>query len=774
MVTLSAERMTVSKKVSYGFPAMVITRMVVVICKATLWVLEAIVFVTAVTNNVIPRIRKLDQHPPLLMPSKRSSRRFRYSLWVPSLQLLFPTEMINGSPRICNLGLYAADGSITEGMASGSHQQDLANCQAFKSISEKIENVKQLSSEACLFKVHEELRKTNRDAYTPLITSIGPYHHRDPKLSKMERLKALYLQSFLKRAHEKGFGVADCLKKLKDLKDRAERYYGDDHDIKVGDEFVEMLLLDGCFIVEFLIKVAYERKGAEKYDPIFKICGTKNSVVRDMLLLENQLPFFVLRELYDMISIPSKLEFSEMVKRTLASVLPKINVISILSTNVNIQEIKHFLEVVHIICQPRRTSGLVQPERDSTRFCCWFWKQPQAGVDIESHYCFLCKFGNCKCLLCMFGKQPSTGDLDSESSHIPTATELREAGVDFKKVGKIGSINPNETTSLFDINFNHSVLEIPSFGLYDESESFFRNLIAYELYSPDLHTKYFVSFAIFMDDLINTDKDVILLRKKGIFVSGLGDDGTSAEDETARLYQEFVESLFQVDDVPGSKAFVRGGTSIPMLEFLSFLFSKWSDCCLAHCRRLFFASLESGVAAAISSNSPTSSPSPVPSQSPSSLLAFAILVVFPKKEPLRSKVGMGDGIAMAHQAQAIVSNIEFLIWSIASLRSMKLMRVGKIKAAYKLLEEMGSKGYPPDIVTFNCFLKVLYHNNDRDEALRLYHKMIEVGCVPSVQTFNMLIAMFFKINDVDGAFETWWEMDNSGCARDTVIQRRTV
>nr|GLL31255.1 uncharacterized protein LOC109169177 [Ipomoea trifida] len=43
--------------------------------------------------------------------------------------------------------------------------------------------------------------------------------------------------------------------------------------------------------------------------------------------------------------------------------------------------------------------------------------------------------------------------------------------------------------------------------------------------------------------------------------------------------------------------------------------------------------------------------------------SILILVVFPKKEPLRSKVGMGDGIAMAHQAQAIVSNIEFLIWS---------------------------------------------------------------------------------------------------------------
>lgn len=32
-----------------------------------------------------------------------------------------------------------------------------------------------------------------------------------------------------------------------------------------------------------------------------------------------------------------------------------------------------------------------------------------------------------------------------------------------------------------------------------------------------------------------------------------------AEDETARLYAEFLES-FQGDDAPGLKAFVRGGT----------------------------------------------------------------------------------------------------------------------------------------------------------------------------------------------------------------------
>lgn len=35
-----------------------------------------------------------------------------------------------------------------------------------------------------------------------------------------------------------------------------------------------------------------------------------------------------------------------------------------------------------------------------------------------------------------------------------------------------------------------------------------------------------------------------------------------ADEEAARLYEEFVES-FKADDVPGGKAFVRGGTINP-------------------------------------------------------------------------------------------------------------------------------------------------------------------------------------------------------------------
>nr|GMD45283.1 UPF0481 protein At3g47200-like [Ipomoea batatas] len=334
--------------------------------------------------------------------------------------------------------------------------QDLPNCKALKNLSEKINNVKQFSSEACIFKVSEELRKTNSQAYTPLTISIGPYHYHH---RKMERLKELYTQSLLKRAE--GVGVEECWKKLKDLQGKAESYYGDLDEIKFVDDD------------EF-------------------ISGMEDNIVRDMLLLENQLPFFVLQELYDMIiRIPSKPEFSEMVKIAFRNKIPKMNINSQLKTKVNDpQGIKHLLQEVHILCQPQNNGKILQQQQ--------------------------------------------------QQESIRTASELQEAGVDFKKVVKISiDDSSNETISLFDIKFNnHGVLEIPSSALYDPTETFFRNLIAYEQHSPDVHPMYFTDYAKFMDDLINTEKDVNLLRLKDVFVNGLGDD-----KEVTRLFNDLCKGI---------------------------------------------------------------------------------------------------------------------------------------------------------------------------------------------------------------------------------------
>nr|GMD40414.1 UPF0481 protein At3g47200-like [Ipomoea batatas] len=446
----------------------------------------------------------------------------------------------------------AKDAMIVD-MEGVTHLQD----SPMRILSEKLKIVKHLSSEACIFRVYERLRRTNPDAYTPLTISIGPYHHGKSELRKMERFKELYTQSLLERAE--GVGVEECWKKLKELEGRAESYYGDEIDEKVsGDEFVKMLMLDGCFIVEFVIR-SYLREFDEgqeyKDDPIYKmISGMESNILR-----ENQLPFFVLKALCDMIT-PRLKGFLQMVKIAFESKIPKMNIISLLNTEVNPQEVKHLLQIVHILCQPPpQKNGQIQQQKAacSSSSCC-FWKQPQGhgGSNIEPSNGHDRRM-NCACFLCMFGEQPQGrrgSDIESDSHrHMPrfftcfvckfwgqpqqskdedeellcsirTASELHEAGVHFKKLGKIRNSSSDQTISLFDIKFNHGVLEIPSLALYDPTETFFRNLIAYEQHSLDVHPKYFTDYSLFMDHLINTEKDVNILRLKEVFVNGLGDD----------------------------------------------------------------------------------------------------------------------------------------------------------------------------------------------------------------------------------------------------------
>lgn len=96
---------------------------------------------------------------------------------------------------------------------------------------------------------------------------------------------------------------------------------------------------------------------------------------------------------------------------------------------------------------------------------------------------------------------------------IPSATELHEAGVNLNKL---------ETGSFLDIKFNNGVIEISILKIGDRSESYFRNLIAYEQYSPNNSLKYVTDYVSFMEYLINSPKDVELLHRRGIIKNWLG------------------------------------------------------------------------------------------------------------------------------------------------------------------------------------------------------------------------------------------------------------
>nr|CAD1828578.1 unnamed protein product [Ananas comosus var. bracteatus] len=64
-------------------------------------------------------------------------------------------------------------------------------------------------------------------------------------------------------------------------------------------ELVEMMVFDGCFIIEVIIK--YWMGKTREYLPPLDI----DFVESDLILFENQIPFFVLEELFRITVVPS-------------------------------------------------------------------------------------------------------------------------------------------------------------------------------------------------------------------------------------------------------------------------------------------------------------------------------------------------------------------------------------------------------------------------------------------------------------------------------------
>ncbi|XP_038984877.1 UPF0481 protein At3g47200-like isoform X1 [Phoenix dactylifera] len=154
---------------------------------------------------------------------------------------------------------------------------------------------------------------------------------------------------------------------------------------------------------------------------------------------------------------------------------------------------------------------------------------------------------------------------------IPSATELREAGIKFKK-----RENARGFLSFLDVKFYDGVMEIPQIKVHDYSVSLFRNLIAFEQCYADTECHITV-YAAFMNFLINTEKDTRLLHLNGILINSLTVD-KDAKHFFSRLCNEvhyaqdtnYLRKLFRdVNEYHGSKCnqwrayFVRNYFSNP-------------------------------------------------------------------------------------------------------------------------------------------------------------------------------------------------------------------
>ncbi|KAL4572357.1 hypothetical protein LXL04_019130 [Taraxacum kok-saghyz] len=329
---------------------------------------------------------------------------------------------------------------------------------------------KQANVTICM--VPNTLRNINPHAYTPRVTSVGPLHKEDQHLRAMEEHKVTYMYRLFCRTVESTNKdieqiTCTCVQAVLGLLTRVKACYAPCSTIYDDFMLAEMMVIDGCFILELLYRFEY---GIGEGDPIFDNILVLRDIKHDLLLLENQMPFFVLEILF-------RITMKRMKSTSLTDlVFYFFKDMSILN-NSKLTKKEGTLEHCHIL-------GFLQS--------CYRPKATKRGLVPNISY---------------------------------SATEIAGAGVKFKaQTDDLLSVNFKQSSlvpGLGALFGRETCLEIPELSIKDSTHSFLRNLIAYEQCYP-LSRHYVTSFAFLMDRLIDTKDDASLLVRSKVLHHKLG------------------------------------------------------------------------------------------------------------------------------------------------------------------------------------------------------------------------------------------------------------
>ncbi|KAK1295550.1 UPF0481 protein [Acorus calamus] len=240
----------------------------------------------------------------------------------------------------------------------------------------------------------------------------------------------------------------------------------------------------------------------------------------DLLKVENQIPFFVVEILFDLLLLPEdkNVPLIDLVTHLLNKIHRSQCYVRIRNPNVN-----HLLHLFHVMLVPNPSTRKPAPA-PPPGWLLRLKKSATAKLRPVSR-------GAQNILPCFHeeSEHPQQQAWRSRTSYLMlSATELKEAGVVFKQ-------KPN--SNFLDITFDKGVMEIPALCIYDHTFLILRNLIAYEQYYPNTgnHVTY---YAVFMESMMKKPEDVKALQSKGILRTGKRDDV-----KVVRLYNGLCEGV---------------------------------------------------------------------------------------------------------------------------------------------------------------------------------------------------------------------------------------
>jgi hypothetical protein len=246
-------------------------------------------------------------------------------------------------------------------MDSGDHVSlDIAKLA--ESVEGKLKTLRSFSDQCSIFRVPERLRELNGKAYTPRVISIGPLHYGKEELIEMEEHKRLYLREFLELSKVR---VRDFIAAIAESETRLRSCYAETFDKLSKEEFVEMVLLDCSFLIMFFLKAFSPGIQSRYIDRIFNKPWMLDEISIDLCLLENQLPFFIVEDLFNLSKIQHHCEEYSMIKLTYAFLLAAWQswVSEEILEKINLLKVEHFVDFLRICQQPAQE---MQPKKLAT------------------------------------------------------------------------------------------------------------------------------------------------------------------------------------------------------------------------------------------------------------------------------------------------------------------------------------------------------------------------------------------------------------------------
>ncbi|XP_061946930.1 putative UPF0481 protein At3g02645 [Populus nigra] len=431
----------------------------------------------------------------------------------------------------------------------------------------------------CIFNVPKALMSSDPDSYTPQQLSLGPYHYSRLELHEMDRYKL----SAAKRSQKllQSLKFRDLVEQLMKLESKIRACYHKYLNFN-SETLAWMMAIDASFLLEFL--QVYDHRGPKMLSEVSSGMphflqysyrkSSCNAILRDIVMLENQIPLFTLRKvlefrflslesaddmLYSMLmgSCKELSPFKKMVRFPVARVSEHAHLLDFLyhiivpkvEESVNIpEEVRDHTKAAQENEEPSVGSTYMKQllieiwnlfsnlNIDPARFLKKLLESAPVAVILKlpwSIFSNVLGFGSAKQPDAFSESQSVCSSIDQpplvEEITIPSVTQLSKCGVRFvPSKGSISTINFDKKTCTF---------YLPTVSLDVNSDVVLRNLVAYEA-SNASGPMVFTRYTELMNGIIDTEEDAKILRERGIILNHLKND-----EEVANVWNGMSRSI---------------------------------------------------------------------------------------------------------------------------------------------------------------------------------------------------------------------------------------